>query len=110
MTILVRTITGGLICILALLAVSCRKNEFSGEPKNLNPNPSENERTLSLNALPIATGIITNQVPKFESADIIRLKSGSLIAVLSNEFYHGDLNSIYASTSNDDGLTWSSPK
>lgn len=32
------------------------------------------------------------------------------MAVLSNEFYHGDLNSIYACTSNDDGLTWSSPQ
>ncbi|MFI5153545.1 MAG: sialidase family protein [Chitinophagales bacterium] len=107
---LVRTTSGILVGIIAIFVFACKKNDSFGNFASPNPIPSQNGRELSPNALPIATGIITNQVPKFESADIIRLKSGSLLAVLSNEYYHGDLTSVYACTSNDDGLTWSSPQ
>jgi hypothetical protein len=93
--------------ILILLFISCRKSAIVPETLVKTPFPFSVSYT---NSSPIATGTITNEVPKFESVDIIKLKSGVLMAVLSNEFYHGEHNSIYASRSNDNGRTWSSPQ
>jgi len=67
------------------------------------------QRTLDLASLQGGAYLLTKQVPKFESADIIQTDSG-LLAALSNDYLNGDKKNIYKCMSHDGGKTWTEPE
>ena len=100
-----------LVIILPLaFSVSCRKMGLNTESAKSSTGKMSASGTKVRDVLPIGSGTLTTEIPKFESADIIKLNTGLLLAILSNECTHGDKTSLFKCTSSDNGLTWTAPQ
>jgi len=98
------------IVLLFVCFVSCRKMALTAESGEVLALTSAGRSTTTRDIICIGSGTITRLVPKFESVDVIKLSTGTLLAVLSNEIKHGDKTAIYKCMSTDNGLTWTAPE
>lgn len=102
------SVTAIVLLLIFTLGNSCTKID----PIQAETDPDgQPDRFLKRSSLRTANfGVLTDDVPKFESADIIQLHNGTLLAIFSNEYYNGDHAHVYKSISNDGGVTWTEPE
>ena len=96
-----------MLVLVSTLHNSCRKEFVPVDDGYLaDAPPLPVLRTGPLNG---TFSILTHQVPRFQSADIVLLSNGTLFGVLSNNFLYGEYESIFKTISTDGGITWSTP-